>query len=108
MSATLNVRDALAYVGAAELILLAIEQLHRWTPRRLRIRLGLWILGEGFAGSVARLWLVHERAKAAVSESGHVVLAKCEPLAEALYAPIPGNWRLSVERIENAPGDVTP
>lgn len=66
--------------------------------RRLRLRLGSWILGDEFYGVVTRLWLIRKRAMAAVTADGYVTLAECPALAEALYKPMPGMWSLTVVR----------
>lgn len=65
---------------------------------RVRLRLASWIFGGDWYGVVMRLWLIRERAMAAVNADGRVTLAECESLAEALYAPIPGEWTLTVTR----------
>lgn len=66
----------------------------------LRFRVGSWIIGGGYHGAVMRLWLVHDRAAACITRDGGVIFAHCPPLAQALYEPIPGLWKLSVERVE--------
>lgn len=67
--------------------------------KRLRFRIGSAVIGDGWAGVVTRLWLIRDRAMAAVSKDGYVTLAKCPGLAEALYEPMPGTWSLTVERV---------
>lgn len=70
-----------------------------WWWERNRLRIASWIMGDGWAGVVTRLWLIRERAMAAIAEDGRVTLVDCIPLAEALYEPMPGNWRLTIERV---------
>lgn len=65
---------------------------------RLRLRVGAWILGDGWFGAITRLQLIHDRARQAVNADGRVTLAACPALAEALYAPIDGVWTLAVTR----------
>ena len=67
---------------------------------RWRIRLGAWILGDRYIAVMAGLWTIRDRAMRAVKQDGTVVLAECEPLAEALYEPLPGLWRMTLERID--------
>lgn len=42
------------------------------------------------------LVLTRERAKRAITPTGGVILAECEPLHEALYRPLPGTFTVSV------------
>ena len=66
------------------------------TIARLRIRLGLWIVGGDLLGAVTLLQLIAERAKRCITPDGHVILAECKPLADALYAQTPGHWTLTL------------
>lgn len=68
--------------------------------KRLRFRVGSFVMGDNWAGVVTRLWLIRDRALAAVSKDGMVTLAECPALAEALYERMPGKWALSVARID--------
>lgn len=43
--------------------------------KRLRLRVGAWLIGGDYLGTLARLWLIRDRAKAAVSPDGLVTLA---------------------------------
>lgn len=74
--------------------------LYRRVLSRVRLRLASWLFGGGWYGAIARLQLIHQRAKLAITPDGHVVLAECEALAEILYADVPGEWKITVERIE--------
>lgn len=74
--------------------------LYRRVLNRVRLRLASWLFGGGWYGAITRLQLVHQRAKLAITPDGHVVLAECEALAEILYADVPGEWKLTVERVE--------
>lgn len=67
--------------------------------RLLRLRLAVLLFGDGWSGCVSRLWLIRERAMAAVTKDGRVNLAECQALADALYADIPGNWQLTLSRV---------
>jgi hypothetical protein len=64
----------------------------------LRLRIGSAILGGGWLGVLMRYKLIAERAQDCITPDGRVILANCAPLAEALYAQIPGEWTLSVVR----------
>lgn len=67
---------------------------------KVRIQLGIALMGNDFMG-VCSLWqLIADRAREAVRPDGSVILAKCEPLAEALYAQTPGNWQLTLTRCD--------
>lgn len=63
---------------------------------KARIRLGMALMGDDFCQAIALYQLITDRARDAVTPTGHVVLARCEPLAEALYKQVPGNWQLTV------------
>lgn len=71
--------------------------------RKARFRLGCWLLGDGYRGAVMRLWLIRERAMQAITPDGEVVLAKCQPLSDALYAPIPGRWSFTISHVDDEP-----
>lgn len=45
-----------------------------------------------------RLWLINKRAMKCVTRDGHVILSEVLPLAEALYAELPGTWIVTIER----------
>ena len=83
-------------------MLLVFRWLQRW-----RIRIGLKIVGGGYQGAVMRLWLIRERAMTAITQGGGVILADCPALAEALYEPIPGQWRFTIEQIDAAAHPLT-
>lgn len=90
---------------AATLLLLAR------VVNRMRLRVGGWVLGNGWFGVVGRLWLIRERAMIAIHQDGRVVLADCQALADALYGPVPGRWKLTIERLEepvSPPSDPQP
>lgn len=72
---------------------------YRWGHFRLKV--AAWVAGDNMAGVVAALWLTRIRAKAAITPDGQVVLDKCKPLAEVLYAPLPGKWRFRMERVDD-------
>lgn len=70
---------------------------------KLRVRVGAWLIGGDYLATIARLWLIRERAKAAVASDGTVVLAECASLAEALYEPLPGSWDFTLQRSPERP-----
>lgn len=69
----------------------------RWLVH-LRLRAASVLLGGGWAHIVMRLWLIRDRAMAAVTPEGRVNLAECKALSDALYANLPGSWRLTITR----------
>jgi hypothetical protein len=67
--------------------------------KRTRFRVGSWLMGGEWYEVVMCLWVIRERAMRAVDRDGRVLLAECESLADALYAPIPGRWAITVTEI---------
>lgn len=67
--------------------------------RQARLKIACWIFGRGWGGIVMRLWLIRDRAMAAVTPEGGVILAECKALSDALYEPIPGHWQITIARI---------
>lgn len=65
---------------------------------KLRIRLGMWMMGGEFSGVVALYQLIADRARECVTPNGEVILAKAQPLADVLYAQTPGDWHLTLTR----------
>ena len=65
----------------------------------LRLALASLILGRGWYGVISRLWIVYDRAKLCITKDGQVILSECKPLADALYADIPGQWKLTIEEL---------
>lgn len=77
-----------------------------WTLyQRARLRLGAAILGRGWLGTMQANIIIANRARACITPEGQVILANCQPLADALYKPIPGRWALSVALIEEVGDD---
>ena len=76
----------------------------RFHLRHVRLRLAAWLMGDDWSGVIMRLWLIRERALVAVTKDGRVILAECEALSEALYAPMPGTWTLDVTRASTPTG----
>jgi hypothetical protein len=65
---------------------------------KLRIQIGLMLLGGDFHGIVSLYQVIADRARACVTPEGQVLTAGLKPLTEALYTQLPGNWRLTCER----------
>ena len=64
---------------------------------RLRLRVGSAILGGGWFSVTMRYIQIARCARDCITPDGRVILAKCQPLADALYAEeIPGRWRLDM------------
>ena len=79
----------------------------RWW-QRARLRIGSAIIGDGYHAVIMRLWLIRDRAHGCILRDGRVILGNCEPLAEALYEPLPGRWSLTVTQLEPATPDQRP
>ena len=63
---------------------------------RWRIGIAAWFMGGDFNRTLLALWIIRERELHAITPDGHVVLANCAPLAEVLYAKVPGKWAMSM------------
>lgn len=70
--------------------------------RLARLRLAIVLFGGGWGGVISRLWLIRERAMAAVTREGRVDLANCQALADALYENIPGKWQLTIIKVSDS------
>lgn len=82
----------------------------QWLAMKWRVRLGMKIVGRSYLDAVSRLWLIRERAMTAITRDGHVILADCPALAEALYADIPGEWQVTttLTRVDHSARTVSP
>lgn len=67
---------------------------------RARMRLGAAILGRGWLGVMTALLIIDKRARDCITPDGRVILANCQPLADALYAQIPGIWTFTATEAE--------
>jgi hypothetical protein len=71
--------------------------------QRLRLRLGAKLIGGGWLGALTRHVLIAQAARECITMDGQVILAKCQPLADALYADMPGQWSFSATKLPDSP-----
>ncbi len=96
----MDAADAVArYQHAATL---TVAEMYRTTIRRVRLRIGASIMGADWFGVVGVLWLIRDRAREAIRADGSVILADCQPLADALYSQLPGRWKITITRLDDS------
>jgi hypothetical protein len=80
-----------------------LAEFYRLWWLRARLRVGCAIIGPGWLGYVTACTILRQRARECITPDGQVILAKCQPLADALYAQIPGDWTLTATRTDAPP-----